>query len=601
MMEIKKTLLVLAAGAVMTASAQTAPQLNANNIEQVLKAMTLEEKAILLVGATNQAETGGAMGGYTKNLVPGAAGVTAPIQRLGIPMLVLADGPAGVRIEPKRDGQTKTYYCTGFPVGSTLASTWNTELVEEVGKAIGNETREYNCDVILGPGVNIHRNPLCGRNFEYYSEDPLLTGRIAAAYIRGVQSENVGTSIKHYAVNSQESDRTKVDERLSQRAMREIYLRGFEIAVRESDPWTVMSSYNKINGVFAQESRGLLTDILRTDWGFKGMVMTDWTGLRNTAAQVHAGNDLMMPGYGSQTEDIINKVKTGKLSMEDVDICVRRILELCVRSPKMNGAKPSDAPDLKAHAAITRQSAAEGIVLLKNEGVLPLKDVKKVALFGVNSYDFLHCGCGSGNVNVPYVIDMVQGLRNAGISTTKTLTEIYQKYVEYAKVKFEADRETTKWFQMPMFGKVKLPEIELSPRCISESCPEADAAIITIGRQAGEGMDRSLEEEFNITPLERQLIDRVSDVFRQAGKPVIVVINSGSVVETVSWRDRADAVIMAWQPGEEGGNSIADIMTGKVCPSGKVPMTWPVTAADHPSTANFPQDMTLYSYKEMKG
>ena len=247
-------------------------------------------------------------------------------------------------------------------------------------------------DVILGPGVNLHRNPLCGRNFEYYSEDPLLTGRIAAPYIRGVQSENVGTSIKHYAVNSQESDRTKVDERLSQRAMREIYLRGFEIAVRESDPWTVMSSYNKINGVFAQESRGLLTDILRTDWGFKGMVMTDWTGLRNTAAQVHAGNDLMMPGYGSQTEDIINKVKTGKLSKEDVDICVRRILELCVRSPKMNGAKPSDAPDLKAHAAITRQSAAEGIVLLKNEGVLPLKDVKKVALFGVNSYDFLHCG-----------------------------------------------------------------------------------------------------------------------------------------------------------------------------------------------------------------
>ncbi|MCI6830076.1 MAG: glycoside hydrolase family 3 protein, partial [Prevotella sp.] len=443
-MKLKKNLLVLAAGAVLSASAQTAPQLNANNIDEVLKAMTLEEKAILLVGATNQSETGGAMGGYTKNLVPGAAGVTAPIQRLGVPMLVLADGPAGVRIEPKRDGQTKTYYCTGFPVGSTLASTWNTELVEKVGKAIGNETREYNCDVILGPGVNIHRNPLCGRNFEYYSEDPLLTGRIAAAYIRGVQSENVGTSIKHYAVNSQETDRVRVDERLSQRALREIYLRGFEIAVRESDPWTVMSSYNKINGVFAQESRELLTDILRTDWGFKGMVMTDWTGLRNTAAQVHAGNDLMMPGYGSQTEDIINKVKTGKLSVEDVDICVRRILELCVRSPKMNGAKPSDAPDLKAHAAITRQSAAEGIVLLKNEGVLPLKDVKKVALFGVNSYDFLHCGSGSGNVNVPYVIDMVQGLRNAGISTTKTLTEIYQKYVEYAKVKFEADRETTK-------------------------------------------------------------------------------------------------------------------------------------------------------------
>ena len=600
-MNIRKTLLTFAVATAMTASAQQAPQLRADNIDEVLKAMTLEEKARLLVGATNQAETGGAMGGYTKNLVPGAAGVTAAIPRLGIPMLVFADGPAGVRIEPKREGETKTYYATGFPVGSTLAATWNTALVEEVGKAIGNETREYNCDVILGPGVNIHRNPLCGRNFEYYSEDPLLTGRIAAAYIRGVQSQHVGTSIKHYAVNSQETDRIRVDERLSKRAMREIYLRGFEIAVRESNPWTVMSSYNKINGIFAQESHELLTDILRTDWGFKGMVMTDWTGLRNTAAQVHAGNDLMMPGYDSQVEDILNKVKAGKLSVDDVDICVRRILELCTLSPKMQDFKASNTPDLKAHAAITRQSAAEGIVLLQNKGVLPLKDIKTVALFGVNSYDFLHCGCGSGNVNVPYVIDMVQGLKNAGISTTKTLTEIYQKYAEYAKVKFEADREPTKWFQMPMFGKVKLPEIELSQRCIDESCPEADAAIITIGRQAGEGTDRSLEEEFNITPLERQLIDRVSDAFRKAGKPVIVVINSGSVIETVSWRDRADAIIMAWQPGEEGGNSIADIMTGKVCPSGKVTMTWPITAADHPSTANFPQDMTLYSFKEMKG
>ena len=600
-MNIKKTLLTFAVATAMTATAQQAPQLRADNIDEVLKAMTLEEKARLLIGATNQAETAGAMGGYTKNLVPGAAGVTAAIPRLGIPMLVLADGPAGVRIEPKREGETKTYYATGFPVGSTLASTWNTELVEQVGEAIGNETREYNCDVILGPGVNIHRNPLCGRNFEYYSEDPLLTGRIAAAYIRGVQSQNVGTSIKHYAVNSQESDRTRVDERLSKRAMREIYLRGFEIAIRESNPWTVMSSYNRVNGKYAQESHELLTDILRTDWAFQGMVMTDWTGLRNTAAQVSAGNDLMMPGYDAQVQDIINKVKGGKLSMTDVDLCVRRVLKLCTLSPKMQQFKPSNSPDLKAHAAITRQSAAEGIVLLQNNGVLPLKDIKTVALFGVNSYDFLHCGSGSGNVNVPYVIDMVQGLKNAGISTTKTLTDIYQKYVEYAKVKFEADRETTKWFQMPMFGKVKLPEIELSQRCIDESCPEADAAIITIGRQAGEGIDRSIDDEFNITPLERKLINHVSDAFRKAGKPVVVVINSGSVIETVSWRDRADAIIMAWQPGEEGGNSIADIMTGKVCPSGKVTMTWPITVADHPSTANFPQDMTLYSYKEMSG
>ena len=602
-MNIKTTLLTLAAGITMTVAAQQPPQLNADNIDQVLKAMTLEEKATLLVGATNQSDAGsGAMVGQTKKLVPGAAGVTAAIPRLGIPMLVLADGPAGVRIDPLREGDNNTYYATGFPVGSTLASTWNTRLVEEVGRAIGNETREYGVDVILGPGVNLHRNPLCGRNFEYYSEDPLLTGRIAAAYICGVQSQGVGTSIKHFAVNSQETDRTRVDERLSKRALRELYLRGFEIAIRESDPWTVMSSYNKINGEYAQESYALLTDILRHDWGFRGMVMTDWTGLRNTAAQVHAGNDLMEPGYENQIEDIINSVKSGKLKESDMDICVRRILELCVRSPKMNGVAFTNKPDLKAHAQVTRQSAAEGMVLLKNSGVLPMHNINKVALFGVNSYDFLHCGCGSGNVNVPYVIDMVKGLKNAGISTTKTLTDIYQKYVEYARVKFEADRETTKWFQMPQFGKVKLPEIEISQRCINETCPEADAAIITIGRQAGEGMDRDIKNEFNLTDLERDMIFRVSDAFRLAGKPVIVILNSGSVVETVSWRDRVDAILMAWQPGEEGGNTVADILTGKVCPSGKLTMTWPVTAFDHPSTANFPQDeLSLYSYREMKG
>ena len=594
-MKLKTTLLTIAVGATLAASAQTAPKLSADNIDEVLKAMTLEEKATLLVGATNQSDAGsGAMVGQTKKLVPGAAGVTAAIPRLGIPMLVLADGPAGVRIDPLREGDTNTYYATGFPVGSTLASTWNTRLVEEVGRAIGNETREYGVDVILGPGVNLHRNPLCGRNFEYYSEDPLLTGRIAAAYICGVQSQGVGTSIKHFAVNSQETDRTRVDERLSKRALRELYLRGFEIAIRESDPWTVMSSYNKINGEFAQESYALLTDILRNDWGFRGMVMTDWTGLRNTAAQVHAGNDLMEPGYDNQIEDIIKSVKSGKLKESDMDICVR--------SPKMNGVSFTNKPDLKAHAQVTRQSAAEGMVLLKNNDVLPMQKINKVALFGVNSYDFLHCGCGSGNVNVPYVIDMVNGLKNAGISTTKTLTDIYQKYVEYARVKFEADRETTKWFQMPQFGKVKLPEIEISQRCINETCPEADAAIITIGRQAGEGMDRDIKTEFNLTDLERDMIFRVSDVFRLAGKPVIVILNSGSVVETVSWRDRVDAILMAWQPGEEGGNTVADILTGKVCPSGKLTMTWPVTASDHPSTANFPQDeLSLYSYREMKG
>ena len=246
----------------LTAAAQPrqrGPQLRADNIDEVMKAMRLEEKASLLVGGANNFFSEGAVVGNESKLVPGAAGVTAPIARLGIPATVLTDGPAGVRINPTREGDSQTYYATGFPVGTCLASTWNTSLATKVGEAIGNETKEYRCDVILGPGMNLHRNPLCGRNFEYYSEDPLLTGKIAAAYIQGVQSQGAGVSAKHFAVNSQETDRTSVDERLSQRAARELYLRGFEIAVRESNPWTIMASYNKINGQYSMGNRDLLT------------------------------------------------------------------------------------------------------------------------------------------------------------------------------------------------------------------------------------------------------------------------------------------------------------------------------------------------------
>ena len=271
-------------------SAQTnVPKLNANNIDEVIKAMTLEEKASILVGGGNAGFAGsGAMMGAQKKLVAGAAGITVAIPRLGIPSTVLTDGPAGVHIDATREGTSQTFYATGFPIGTALACTWNTDLVKSVGKAMGNEVLEYGCDVILGPGMNLHRNPLCGRNFEYYSEDPVVTGKIGAAMVQGIQSMGVGTSAKHFAVNSQETDRTKVDERVSQRALRELYLKGFEIMVKESQPWTIMASYNKINGTLAQQSHDLLTTILRDEWGFKGMVMTDWIGKRNTTEQVHA-------------------------------------------------------------------------------------------------------------------------------------------------------------------------------------------------------------------------------------------------------------------------------------------------------------------------
>ena len=595
---------LLATTFVMTTNAQ--PQLRADNIDEVLKAMTLEEKAKLLVGGANNFFGTGAVVGGEADLVAGAAGTSPAISRLGIPATVLTDGPAGVRIDPTRKGTDKTYYATAFPIGSCLASTWNTDLVGQVGEAIGNETKEYRCDVILGPGMNLHRNPLCGRNFEYYSEDPLLTGKIAAAYINGVQSQGAGVSAKHFAVNSQETDRTSVDERVSQRAARELYLRGFEIAVRESNPWTIMASYNKINGEFSMGNHDLLTKILRDDWGYKGIVMTDWIGIREglpTTREVQAGNDLMEPGQPAQVEEIIKGVKDGKLSIADVDRNVRRMLEYIVKTPSFQKYPASNNPDFKAHAAITRQSAAEGIVLLKNNGTLPWKDgkTKTVALFGENSYDFLSGGTGSGCVHPPYVVDMLQGLENAGIKSSPVLTDIYRKYIDYARVKFQAERHPAKWFQTEMMGQQKYPEISISPIAIEKEVSTADAAIITIGRQAGEGIDRDIETEFNLIPEELSLIKDVCNAFHQAGKPVVVIINSGSVIETASWSSYPDAILCAWQPGMEGGNSVADLLTGKVNPSGKLTMTWPLAATDHPSTKGYPGTMDFYTYEVTRG
>ena len=592
---------LLATTFVMTTNAQ--PQLRADNIDEVLKAMTLEEKAKLLVGGANTFFGDQAAVGGEADLVAGAAGTSPAIPRLGIPATVLTDGPAGVRIDPTRKGTDKTFYATAFPIGSCLASTWNTELVNQVGQAIGNETKEYRCDVILGPGMNLHRNPLCGRNFEYYSEDPLLTGRIAAAYINGVQSQGAGVSAKHFAVNSQETERTAVDERLSQRAARELYLRGFEIAVRESNPWTIMASYNKINGEFSMGNHDLLTKILRDDWGFKGIVMTDWIGIREglpTTREVQAGNDLMEPGQPAQTKEIVEGVKSGKLDIKDVDCNVRRMLEYIVKTPSFHKYPATNSPDFKAHSAITRQSAAEGIVLLKNNGTLPWKGgIKTVALFGENSYDFLSGGTGSGCVHPPYVVDMLQGLENAGIKSSPVLTDIYRKYIEFAKVKFQAERHPAKWYQREYFGQQKYPEISISPIAINNEVSTADAAIITIGRQAGEGVDRDIDTEFNLIPEERTLITDVCNAFHQAGKPVIVIINSGSVIETASWSGYPDAILCAWQPGMEGGNSIADLLTGKVNPSGKLTMTWPIAATDHASSKNFPGQIDYYSFKDM--
>ena len=603
-----KTFVLAAVASLFTtnAMAQQTPTLSADNIDAVLQAMTLQEKARLLVGSARDFFGETAVVGGSADRVPGAAGSTAAIPRLGIPATMLTDGPAGVRINPTRKGTTQTFYATGFPIGSCLASSWNQELLRRVGVAIGEETMEYGCDVILGPGLNLHRNPLCGRNFEYFSEDPLVTGKMAAAYINGVQSKGVGTSAKHYAVNSQETDRTSVDERLSARAARELYLRGFEIAVRESQPWTVMSSYNSVNGQYSMGNHDLLTKILRDDWGFKGIVMTDWIGIRGglrTADEVAAGNDLLEPGQKEQAEQIIAAVEKGELSMADVDRNVRRMLEYIVKTPSFRHYAFTDKPDLTGHAALAREAATEGIVLMKNNGALPLI-VKKdgsnvtVALFGVCSYHMLSGGTGSGRVHTPYITDMVEGLKNAGIGTTKMLADVYNKYVPYARAKFQADNHTGEWYLQDAWGDQKLQEMPIGRRMIEHEVKEADVAIINLGRQAGEGVDRDAEREFFLQADEQELIKNVSEVFHAAGKPVVVVINSGSVIETASWRDRVDAIVLAWEPGEEAGNAIADVLTGKVCPSGKLTMTWPVSVYDHASSRHFPSRNKVSNHEE---
>ena len=586
---------VILLGSVSTITAQV--KLRTNNVDEVLKAMTLEEKAMLVVGGNRQITTSGdngMIGGHAQR-VPGAAGATQAIPRLGIPSTVLTDGPAGVRISPRRNNDQNTYFCTGFPVGTALACTWNTQLVEEVGKCIGNEVLEYGCDVLLAPGMNIHRSPLCGRNFEYYSEDPLVTGKIAAAYVRGVQSQGVGTSVKHYAGNSQETNRMGVDEVMSQRALREIYLKGFEIAVREAAPWTVMSSYNRLNGPFTQENRELLTTILRDEWGFDGIVMTDWTGLRNTAAQIQAGNDLMEPGNESQIKDIIDKVKSGALKEADLDICVKRILQYLVKTPAFRNYKYSNKPDLKAHAEVTRRCATEGMVLLKNGQLtmnngqlaapcLPIDNSKTVSVFGITSYDFIAGGTGSGDVNKAYTIDLMQGLTEAGLKVNPKLADVYKSYKNYQESLTAAGPARGGWF----WGKALLPELAVSRTIINAQAQESDLAIITLGRQAGEGSDRQEENDFTLTDTERQLITDVCNAFHLANKPVVVVLNMGNVIETASWKSMPDAILLAWQPGQEGGYSVADVLTGKAYPSGKLTMTWPNNLIDLPSSASFP-------------
>lgn len=580
-MTIKKINIIGLAAAAMMASVPVSakiPKLKAGNIDAVIKAMTIEEKADLIVGARMYYQDENAAPHIKESwkVIPGAAGRINPVPRVGIPCVVLSDGPAGCGILPV-EGEDN-YFCTHFPIETLLSSTWDVDLVKNVGEVIGNEAKEYGVDVLLAPAINIHRHPLCGRNFEYFSEDPLLAGKMAVAYVDGVQSNGIGTSVKHFAVNNQETNRMNNNSIVSPRALREIYLKAFEIVVKESQPWTVMSSYNRINDVYASENSELITTILRDEWGYKGTVMTDWWGGADGAAQMIAGNDMIEPGTKEQAAHIIDGVKNGTLDEAVVDRNVKRILELVVKTPRFNGYKYTNNPDMAAHAAVTRQSATEGMVLLKNDNqTLPVSSQNKnIALFGTVSYNLFSGGTGSGDINRPYVVSLLDGLKNQHIVVDDNIKAIYQAYN-----KPKEQGEQTRIEEMPMDTAV-----------IKYAAKNNDMAIITFGRISGEYIDR-VSSDFFLSDTEQELVKNVTRIFHDENKKVVVVLNIGGVIETQSWKDMPDAILLSWQAGQEGGNSIADILTGHANPSGKLPMTFPVSLSDHWSTLNFPVDQKI--------
>ena len=584
------------------------PQLGISPLKEVVAAMTLDEKVRLVVGtgmrmsdlnanantppvappAGMGAQVTGAQGGVSfaagESKVPGAAGILYEVPRLGIPAMVLADGPAGLRINPRRRSDTTaTFYCTAFPIATLLASSWDVDLVKKVGASMGNEVREYGVDILLAPALNIHRNPLGGRNFEYYSEDPLVAGTMTAAMVNGIQSQGVGTSIKHFAANNSETNRMSINTVVSERALREIYLRGFQTAISESKPWTVMSSYNKINGTYTSESSDLLTTVLRKEWGYQGFVMTDWFAGKDPVAQLRAGNDLLMPGTPKQIEALTQAVGSGELSVADLDRNVERVLKIMLKTPTFRKYKYSNRPDLKSHAQVARTAAAEGMILLKNEAeTLPIaKSVQKIAAFGNASYDIFTGGTGSGDVNEAYSVSLPEGLKNAGYALDETLKIAYDQYIPKAK----AARPPKKtFFEL----EAPLAEMSVDRASIARAAAANDLGILTIGRIAGEFQDRKLEGDFYLTTVEKTLLQNVSEAFHAAGKKLIVILNTGGVLEVASWRNQADAILLAWQGGQETGNAIADVLSGRVNPSGKLATTLPMDYSKVASSKNFP-------------
>ena len=556
----------------------SAQQLRAENIDEVVKALTLEEKCHLVLGR--------GMHFNDDAKFPGTAGSTFSVDRLGIPETYCADSQQGLRMNATRACDHNDYYPTDFVASMTLASTWDREAAFKVGQGIGNEVREFGLDWILSPAMNLMRNPLCGRNHEYYSEDPYLSGTIAAGYVKGVQSEGTAACPKHFVANNQETNRNNNISQVSQRALREIYLKAFEIMVKESNPWTIMTSYNKLNGPYALQNRELLTTIVRDEWGWKGMFVSDWNAGDDAVAAMLAGNDMLQPGQDKQYKAILEAAKSGKLPMEVLDANVKRILEYVVKTHNFKGYKYSNEPNLKAHAQVVRQVGADGIVLLKNSGILPLIG-KRVALFGCTSYDWISGGSGFGGTSVGhYTVSLVEGLRSAGYEVYKPLISTYTQHIAAEEKRLFPNGRPPFSLTPP----ARAEEKQFTADELNAAINGSDVAIISLGRKSGEAADRS-EADFYLKEGEAKLIKAVSEAYHAKGKQVVVLLDICSPIDVASWQNQIDALVCTWQGGQESGFSVADVLSGKVNPSGKLPMTFQVKYGDAYADKNFPSNV----------
>nr|WP_321269861.1 glycoside hydrolase family 3 C-terminal domain-containing protein [uncultured Tolumonas sp.] len=558
--------------------------------EALVAKMTTDEKLNMLVGPGMTNENVTNLKSDTSGVAGYINGVLNTTSGLDIPASKLADGPAGIRISSTREGDAGTYYATGFPVGTLLASTWNPEIVKEVGAAAGNEAKEYGVDFWLAPGMNIQRNPLNGRNFEYYSEDPLVTGSMAAAMVSGAQSEGIATTIKHFAANNSETNRMNVNNIISPRALREIYLRGFELAVENAQPWALMTSYNKINGTYTGQRADLVTNILRDEWGYQGLVMSDWFAGDNALAQVTAGNDLIQPGATNfVTQEVpLEVLKSAYSNKQLSDDIINRdavhILTQALKTPTNQKYVYSNNPDLNAHARLAKAAAEEGMVLLKNDhsvstAALPINTTNSVAAFGIAQLTTRKGGTGSGDVNTAYIKNIIDGL-SGQFTVDSDLRTAYSDWY--------SSNRTQLWDAFHMNYTWACAEPTLTDAQINTAAANDNVAVISISRIAGEGADRTnAKGDYQLTDDESNLITRVSTAFHGQNKKVVVVLNVGGTIDTSAWESNVDSILLAYMPGQEAGDAIADLLSGVTNPSGKLAQTIAKNYTDISSATSF--------------